>query len=283
MVMDAAVKQDEGRDVRTEASMIKVFATEMATEVIDHAMQTFGAMGVTKELPLPLMAQKVRTMRIYEGPTEVHRMVIARRILGRPLTATAGRADHFRLHRGAAAMTYTLDAFIKDAQAALKAHDGPAGREQVRVLLEKLLTNEAFVDEAVGPAAPIGTRKLYEDKDLGFVVLAHCNPKPHKSPPHDHGTSWAVYGQAVKYTDMSEYKRLDGGNGAGDAKLEQVKAYRLEPGHAGVYDVGAVHAIDYPEGSRFVRVTGRDLDYVRRLKFDTAAGKAITIESASAS
>ncbi len=82
MVMDAAAKQDEGRDVRTEASMIKVFATEMASEVIDQAMQTFGAMGVTKELPLQLMAQKVRTMRVYEGPTEVHRMVIARRVLG---------------------------------------------------------------------------------------------------------------------------------------------------------------------------------------------------------
>jgi acyl-CoA dehydrogenase len=61
--------------------MIKIFATEMATEIIDHAMQSFGAMGVTKELPLSLMSQKVRTMRVYEGPTEVHRMVIARRIL----------------------------------------------------------------------------------------------------------------------------------------------------------------------------------------------------------
>jgi len=178
-------------------------------------------------------------------------------------------------------MTYTLDLFIKDAQAALHQTSGPAGREKVRVLLEKLLANPAFVDEAVGPAVPIGTRKLYEDKELGFVVLAHCNPKPHKSPPHDHGSSWAVYGQAVKHTDMSEYRRVDGGNGAGDAKLEQVKAYRLEPGRAGVYDVGAIHAIDYPEGSRFVRVTGRDLDYVQRLKFDTAAGKAITIESAT--
>ena len=47
--------------------------------------------------------------------------------------------------------------------------------------------------------------------------------------------------------------------------------------------MGAIHAIDYPEGSRFVRVTGRDLDHVKRLKFDMAAGKAITIESASAS
>ena len=94
-------------------------------------------------------------------------------------------------------MTYTLDAFIKEAQAALKADTGPGGREKVRVLLEKLLANKSFVEEAVGPAAPLGTRKLYEDKDLGFVVLAHCNAKPHKSPPHDHGASWAVYGQEI--------------------------------------------------------------------------------------
>ena len=89
-------------------------------------------------------------------------------------------------------MTYTLDAFVKDAQSALTTYEGAAGREQVRVLLEKLLANKDFVDEAVGPAAPMGTRKLYEDKDLGFVVLAHCNDKPHRSPPHDHGSSWAV-------------------------------------------------------------------------------------------
>ena len=81
MVMDAARKQDEGKDVRNEASMIKVYATEMASEIIDHAMQTFGAMGVTKELPLHLMAQRVRVMRVYEGPTEVHLMAIARKVL----------------------------------------------------------------------------------------------------------------------------------------------------------------------------------------------------------
>ena len=74
-------KADAGRDVRTEASMVKLYGTEMATEIIDHAMQTFGAMGVAKELPLQLMAQKVRTMRVYEGPSEVHRMAIARRLL----------------------------------------------------------------------------------------------------------------------------------------------------------------------------------------------------------
>jgi acyl-CoA dehydrogenase len=81
MVLHAAAKQEAGGDVRTEASMVKVVATELAQDVIDHAMQAFGAMGMTKELPLQIMMQKVRTMRIYEGPSEVHRMVIARRLI----------------------------------------------------------------------------------------------------------------------------------------------------------------------------------------------------------
>ena len=62
--------------------MIKAFATEMAWNVVDNAMQTFGAMGMTKELPLQLMASKLRTMRIYDGPTEIHKWVVARNLLG---------------------------------------------------------------------------------------------------------------------------------------------------------------------------------------------------------
>ncbi len=81
MVQAAAQTLDGGGDVRTEASMIKVYGTEMATTVVDHAMQTFGAMGMTKELPLQLFAQQVRLMRVYEGPTEVHRMSIAKQML----------------------------------------------------------------------------------------------------------------------------------------------------------------------------------------------------------
>jgi acyl-CoA dehydrogenase len=81
MVQAAARTLDAGGDVRNEASMIKVFATETAQEVLDHAMQCHGAMGLTKELPLQLFFQQVRLMRVYEGPTEVHRMAIARRML----------------------------------------------------------------------------------------------------------------------------------------------------------------------------------------------------------
>jgi acyl-CoA dehydrogenase len=81
MVQAGAATMDAGGDVRNEASMIKVFATEMATEVVNHAMQAHGAMGMTKELPLQLMANQVRLMHVYEGPTEVHRMAIAKRTL----------------------------------------------------------------------------------------------------------------------------------------------------------------------------------------------------------
>jgi len=82
MTYDCAWKLDKGHDVRLEISMIKAFATEMAYEVVDQAMQTYGAMGMTKELPLQLMSTKLRTMRIYDGPTEVHKWVVARNLLG---------------------------------------------------------------------------------------------------------------------------------------------------------------------------------------------------------
>ncbi len=81
MVMDAGQKQDRGEDVRTVASMVKVFATEMATEIVDQAMQSFGALGMAREMPFTIMSQRLRLTRVYEGPSEVHRMVIARRTL----------------------------------------------------------------------------------------------------------------------------------------------------------------------------------------------------------
>jgi acyl-CoA dehydrogenase len=82
MTYHCAWKLDQGKDVRREISMIKWYASEMAYTIVDRAMQTFGAMGMTKELPLSLMQAKLRTARIYDGPTEIHKWVIARELLG---------------------------------------------------------------------------------------------------------------------------------------------------------------------------------------------------------
>src|SRR5438445_13523762 len=178
-------------------------------------------------------------------------------------------------------MDYSLDAFCQDCRAALTSDTGPGGREVVRRNLERLLAEPAFLDRHV-LSAPAGRHTLYEDPELGFVVLAHINAKGHKSPPHDHGASWAVYGQATQYTDMTEWRRTDGKSDPGPACIEVARRYRLEPGHAGPYDVRATHNIEVPDGARFVRVTGTDLESILRLKFDLAAGVAKVIESATA-
>ena len=72
---------DQKRDVRRDASMMKVQATEMAGTVVDRAMQLFGGMGMSKELPLEFISRVVRIYRVVEGPSEVHRWVVARDLL----------------------------------------------------------------------------------------------------------------------------------------------------------------------------------------------------------
>ncbi len=179
-------------------------------------------------------------------------------------------------------MAYTLEAFCSDCHQALEEDPGAGGRERIRRHLERLLGEPDFVAAHLGPEAAVGRHQLYRDPAFDFVVLAHVNETPHASPPHDHGTSWAIYGQATEYTDMSEYRRSDGGEGAGPAELELVRQYRLQPGRAGIYDAGAIHAVDYPAHARVVRVTGTDLDEVERLRYDTANSRAELIEDASA-
>jgi predicted metal-dependent enzyme (double-stranded beta helix superfamily) len=169
-------------------------------------------------------------------------------------------------------MDYELDQFISDCRGALKRDPGPTGREEVRANLERLLQNKAFIEKYCGDNVERGLKVLYEDPELKFQVLAHINEKARVSPPHDHGASWAIYGQAKLWTDMIEWKRLDDGKDPAHAKLEPEKKYRLNPGQAGIYQNGAIHSIDYPDMSRFVRVTGTNLDMINRISIDLKTG-----------
>ncbi len=170
-------------------------------------------------------------------------------------------------------MSYDLDQFIADCRAALKRDSGPGGRETVRAKLEELLRNEAFIEKYCGENIPRGLKVLYEDPDLKFQILAHINDKARVSAPHDHGASWAIYGQATKYTDMIEWDREDDGTDAKHAKLKPAKKYRLNPGHAGIYQDGKIHSIDYPDYAKFIRVTGTNLDNINRMRVDLKTGE----------
>ena len=81
MTLDAARRIDEGSEARVEVSILKFFAARALNDVIDRAVQVHGARGLTDETPLAQMLAMARAGRIYDGPDEVHRMVVARRIL----------------------------------------------------------------------------------------------------------------------------------------------------------------------------------------------------------
>ena len=165
-------------------------------------------------------------------------------------------------------MSYSLADFCDDTRAILADGDNRDGREKIRQKLELLLRDAAFCAAHVGPDDDSGMKQIYQDPNLHFCMLAYNMGESRTSPPHDHGESWAVYGQAAGYTDMTIWSAAsdDGGN------IEPVRSYRLGPGQAGLFDVREIHSIQYPAGSKFVRVTGVDMSQETRRVFDPETG-----------
>jgi acyl-CoA dehydrogenase len=81
MTLHAAWLMDNGLDARTEISMIKFFGARILHDVLDRAIQVHGALGFSQDSPLESWYREARAARIYDGPDEVHRMVVARQIL----------------------------------------------------------------------------------------------------------------------------------------------------------------------------------------------------------
>lgn len=81
LVYRAAWLRDQGRPVTREAAMAKMIATESAQQVIDAAVQIFGGLGVVCEMPVERLYREIRSLRIYEGATEVQKLIIARELL----------------------------------------------------------------------------------------------------------------------------------------------------------------------------------------------------------
>jgi acyl-CoA dehydrogenase len=78
MVQDVAAELDRGIENRTKISMVKLFASEMATRAADRGIQIFGGMGFSKDMPLERFYRDTRVLRIFDGTSEIHRMLIAR-------------------------------------------------------------------------------------------------------------------------------------------------------------------------------------------------------------
>ncbi len=161
----------------------------------------------------------------------------------------------------------TLEHFAARCHDALAAEPGPAGRKKVCAMLEEVLKDRAFVEKYLGQET--SDRKiLYEDPDLGFCILAHHYDGARTANPHDHGPYWAIYGQAMGETIMSDFSLLEPAGEGKRGKVRYVRSYTLKPGMAHVYNEGDLHAPKREATTKLIRIEGRNLDKIRRFGYE---------------
>lgn len=160
-----------------------------------------------------------------------------------------------------------LSTFIQTTQQALRDHPGPEGRQVVCRALEALLRNESFVESAV-EANTLERNKVYEDPDLGFCVLIHTYAGPKSSGPHDHGPSWAIYGQAQGETFMTDYALVSPATDSVAGRVRALRRYSLQPGDAHLYNEGDLHAPERKAATRLIRIEGVDMLTVKRMRYE---------------
>jgi predicted metal-dependent enzyme (double-stranded beta helix superfamily) len=163
-------------------------------------------------------------------------------------------------------MAYTLEQFSVACRRILEADPGVAGRKKVCALVQEVLTDEAFLAAHLSDDEP--ERKiLYEDPTLGFCILAHVYRGAKVSSPHDHGPSWAIYGQARGETLMTDWALLEAASETKPGKVRHVRDYTLKPGMAYVYNEGDLHSPKREGPTRLIRIEGMNMDKVRRLSY----------------
>jgi hypothetical protein len=161
-------------------------------------------------------------------------------------------------------MAYTLEQLSADIRQALKADAGLAGKQAVCELVSKVLLDREFVAKHLTAEQCRPRKVLYEDPELGFCVCGHVYEDVSNGTPHDHGSSWAIYGVAAGNTEMTDWRIVKRGEGDAPNLVERAETYLMRPGDSHLYDVGAVHSPKRSGPTKLVRIEGQNLDRVKR-------------------
>lgn len=163
-------------------------------------------------------------------------------------------------------MAYTLQQLATDIRIVLEFDPSRAGKAKVRALVSRALMDKAFVAANLKDRAPGADPRevLYEDEKLGFCICGHVYEPNAVGNPHDHGTSWAIYGQATGVTEMTDWRVVEQGEGDKPTLVVPDRVYNLEPGDAHLYDVGFIHSPRRMMPSKLIRVEGANLDNIKR-------------------
>ena len=166
-------------------------------------------------------------------------------------------------------MAHTLDSFAQACSAAVSADAGPGGRQKMCELVREVLGDPGFVAaniQADGPERKI----LFEDPVHKFAILAHSYHGAKDSPPHDHGPTWAIYGQATGETIMTDWEKVAAPSADVPGRVRKVRDYALTPGMAHVYEPGVLHSPRRNGATTLLRIEGFDLSSYTRDKYVAA-------------
>jgi predicted metal-dependent enzyme (double-stranded beta helix superfamily) len=164
-------------------------------------------------------------------------------------------------------MGYTLDEFSTEARRILAANPGPEGRKKVCELVSRACTDADFVAKYLPDNAP-DRKILYEDPELGFCILGHVYHGAKQSAPHDHGPTWAIYGQAQGETLMTDWALVSPASDEQPGKVRHVRDYKLTPGAAYVYNEGDLHSPRRNGSTKLIRIEGRNVEKIRRFPYE---------------
>jgi hypothetical protein len=167
-------------------------------------------------------------------------------------------------------MGYSLEQFSVECHRILKQDPGVEGRKQVCALVREVLKDEEFVTAHLGDDVP-ERKVLYEDPELGFCILGHVHHDAKGSNPHDHGPSWAIYGQARGETVMTDYEPVARPGEGRPGKARPVKDYTLTPGTAYLYNEGDLHSPRREGATRLIRIEGKNMEKVQRFPYERVA------------
>jgi predicted metal-dependent enzyme (double-stranded beta helix superfamily) len=167
-------------------------------------------------------------------------------------------------------MGIVLDQFAAECRSILNKDSGAGGLREICGSLEKVLVNDEFIQEHFPPDNNSPRTILYEDPDLGFCIVAHVHNESSASLPHDHGPSWAIYGQIKGVTEMTEYTLVEKAKDGQPGKVKKIKSYDLKPGMAIAYGVGIFHSPRRDGKTGLVRIEGANLDTIKRDKYELA-------------
>jgi hypothetical protein len=163
-------------------------------------------------------------------------------------------------------MSLTLETFAAKVQKILQQDAGPAGRQKLRDLVQDALTDEAFIATHINDATP-DRAVIYEDPELGFCICAHVNRDAREANPHDHGVSWAIYGQAFGETEMSDWEILEPAAEGKPGTVRRARVYTLKPGMAHLYNEGDVHSPKRVAATGLLRIEGKNTQKMKRFAY----------------